>query len=134
MDLLNMTTAFEKAMDAASLRQQVIANNIANVNTPGYAPSKVNFEDEIKRCMAADKAKNDGFEVVADFSDAELGVVGSAGRVADVKPTVLQSGTKVDVNQEMVDLAKNSIIYEALTSQASGRYSGMKYVIENFGR
>jgi len=132
MDILNMTQTFEKAMDVASLRQQVIANNIANVNTPGYAPSKVNFEDEMKRCMAS--AKNDGFQVVCDFSDPDLGVVGSAGSISEVQASVIQSGKQVDVNQEMVDLAKNSIIFDALSSQVTGRYSNLKYVIENYGR
>lgn len=132
MDIMNVTQAFEKAMDVASLRQQVIANNIANVNTPGYAPSKVNFEDEMKRCMAS--AQDDGFRVVADFSDSDLGVTGAASSVSEVKPSVMKSGTKVDVNQEMVDLAKNSIIFDALSSQVTARYSNLKYVIENYGR
>lgn len=132
MDILNMTQHFEKALDVASLRQQVIANNIANVNTPGFAPSKVNFEDELKRCMAA--AQDDGFQVVCDFSDADLGVRGSSDSVADVQASVIQSGNQVDVNQEMVDLAKNSIIFEALTAQVSGKYSNLKYVIDNSGR
>ena len=132
MDILNMTQTFEKAMDVASLRQQVIANNIANVNTPGYSPSKVNFEDEMKRCMAS--AKDDGFQVVCDFSDPDLGVVGSAGSISEVQANVVQSGKQVDVNQEMVDLAKNGIIFDALSSQVTGKYSNLKYVIENYGR
>ena len=133
MDILNITPHFEKAMDVASLRQQVIANNISNVNTPGFAPSKVNFEDELKQCMAA-KNDPDGFQVVADFSDSDLGVQGAASDESQVQPAVIKSGKSVDINQEMVDLAKNGIVFEALTAQASGRYSGFKYIIENFGR
>lgn len=132
MDMLNITPHFEKAMDVAALRQQVIANNIANVNTPGFGPSKVSFEDELKKCMAA--KEDDGFQVVADFSDEDLGVRGTATHESQVNPKVMKSGKQVDVNQEMVDLAKNGIIFEALTSQASGRYSGFKYIIENIGR
>lgn len=132
MDIMNMTQSLEKALDVASLRQQVIANNIANVNTPGYAPSKVNFEDEMKRCMAS--ANDDGFQVVCDFSDPDLGVVGSAGSISEVRPQVIQSGAQVDINQEMVDLAKNGIIFDALSSQVTGKYSNLKYVIDNYGR
>ena len=133
MDILNVTPHFEKALDAAALRQQVIANNISNVNTPDFAPSKVCFEDDLKQCMAARKDP-DGFQVVADFSDSDLGVKGTATNESMVNPSVVKSGKKVDINQEMVNLAKNGVIFEALTSQASFRYTGFKYIIENFGR
>ncbi|MGV8124016.1 MAG: flagellar basal body rod protein FlgB [Candidatus Xenobiia bacterium LiM19] len=133
MDILNISPHFEKAMDVASLRQQVIANNISNVNTPGFAPSKVCFEDELKKCMVA-KEDQDGFQVVCDFTDADLGVKGTPTDESKVNPAVVKSGKSVDINQEMVDLAKNGIIFEALSSQATGRYSGFKYIIENFGR
>ena len=133
MDIFNVSQCYEKALDAATLRQQVISNNIANVNTQGFTPSKVNFEDEMKICMAAAN-DNDGFQVVCDFSDEDLGVVGSADGIAGVKPSVVSSGTKVDVNQEMVDLAKNNVIFDALTAQVTGRYSNLKYVIDNYGR
>lgn len=131
MDILNVSQCYEKAMDVATLRQQVISNNIANVNTPGFTPSKVNFEDEMRRCMAS--ANNDGFQVVCDFSDADLGVSGSDD-ISGIRPSVMPNGTQVDVNQEMVDLAKNNIIFDALTSQVTGRYSNLKYVIDNYGR
>lgn len=40
-------TALERGLDAASLRQQVISNNLANVNTSGFKKSQANFEDLI---------------------------------------------------------------------------------------
>lgn len=132
MDILNITPHFEKALDVAALRQQVIANNISNVNTPGYAPSKVEFEAELKKCMEA--KEDDGWQVVCDIEDKDLGVKGTPKDEAGIVPSVTKSGGQVDINQEMVDLAKNQIIFEALASQASGRYSGFKYIIENFGR
>lgn len=133
MDILNITPHFEKALDVAALRQQVIANNISNVNTQGFAPSKVEFEEELKKCMDA-KGDDEGWQVVADFADNDLGVKGTPDNEGQIDPQVVKSGQQVDINQEMVDLAKNQIIFEALASQASGRYSGFKYIIENFGR
>ena len=132
MDILNITPHFEKALDVAALRQQVIANNISNVNNPNFAPSKVEFEAELKRCMEA--KEDEGWQVVCDFEDADLGVKGTPTDEKGIQPAVVKSGKAVDINQEMVDLAKNQIIFEALTSQATGRYSGFKYIVENFGR
>lgn len=132
MDILNIAQIFEKAMDAASLRQQVIANNIANVNTPNFRPATVAFEDQLKAAVAAQE--DDEFQVVADFSDSDLGIAGTATDLKSVQPAIEQSGTKVDINQEMVNLAKNQIIYNALAAQAGGRFGGFKYIIENYGR
>ena len=41
----------DKAADAAWLRNEAIANNIANVDTPGYKRIDVNFEDVLDREM-----------------------------------------------------------------------------------
>ncbi len=40
----NTTTLLGMALDAASMRQHAIAQNIANVNTPGYRRASVSFE------------------------------------------------------------------------------------------
>ncbi|NLB63278.1 MAG: flagellar basal body rod protein FlgB [Fibrobacter sp.] len=41
----------KKSLDAASLRGKAIANNIANVNTPGYRRIEVAFEDKLKDAL-----------------------------------------------------------------------------------
>lgn len=39
--------ALTTALDGLALRQRVIANNIANINTPGYLAGRVMFEDAL---------------------------------------------------------------------------------------
>ena len=46
------TNLLERALDAASLRQQVISSNIANVNTEGYDSQRVVFESHLKEVEA----------------------------------------------------------------------------------
>ncbi|WP_029068255.1 flagellar basal body rod protein FlgB [Jonesia quinghaiensis] len=41
--------ALNSALDSLSQRQRVIANNIANINTPNYHAQRVTFEDELSR-------------------------------------------------------------------------------------
>ncbi|MDD5090603.1 MAG: flagellar basal body protein, partial [Candidatus Wallbacteria bacterium] len=41
----------EKGLDVAALRHQVITQNIANVNTPGYKLKDVSFEDQLNRSL-----------------------------------------------------------------------------------
>ncbi|MEA3423540.1 MAG: flagellar basal body rod protein FlgB, partial [Bacillota bacterium] len=47
----------KKALDASSLRQQTITNNIANVNTKDYKAKRVVFEDELKKAIGSDDMK-----------------------------------------------------------------------------
>lgn len=45
------SAALQSALDGLSLRQKTIANNIANVNTPGYHAEKVQFEDALAQSI-----------------------------------------------------------------------------------
>ncbi|RKR75572.1 flagellar basal body rod protein FlgB [Frondihabitans australicus] len=44
--------ALESALDGLSMRQKAIANNIANINTPGYTAERVSFEDALAQSVA----------------------------------------------------------------------------------
>ena len=43
--------ALQSALDGLSLRQRTIANNIANVNTPGYQAQRVSFEEALAKSV-----------------------------------------------------------------------------------
>ena len=43
--------ALTSALDGLALRQRTIANNIANVNTPGYQAKRVLFEDALAQSV-----------------------------------------------------------------------------------
>ena len=109
------TTFLEKAMDAASLRGQVIASNITNANTPGYESMRVEFESDLRQAME-DEAKGDP----------------TAKR--SLKAKVVKTGEKLDVITEMASLAKNQILYNAYANRVSKIYSDLKWIIENSGR
>ena len=130
MDPFKCTGMLEKALDAASLRQQVISNNIANVNTYGFKPSAVAFEDQLKKALASQEA-GENFRMVSD--DPEL-ALDAGSDMKDLKPAIQQQEGKVDVNQEMVQAAKNQILYSALTQKISGYLSSLTYVIDNHSK
>ena len=44
-------TILKKALNAASLRHQVISDNVANVNTPGFKRSDVTFQQELREAL-----------------------------------------------------------------------------------
>ncbi len=129
------TTILEKAIGAATLRTQVISNNIANANTEGYSAQGVAFENHMREAMANDDAKGTENDfTLGAVVDKDLSIDAGGWTKASLKPTVHDVPGKVNVNNEMANLAKNQIMYNALATKVSGIYGALKWVIENSGR
>lgn len=100
-----------RVMDAAALRHKVIAQNVANVNTPGYRRLAVEFEDELAREMASPGgAVATPTVVVADAADR-------------------QDGNTVDLDREMGDLTKNGLLYQAAAQITASRLAALKAAV-----
>lgn len=128
------TNLLEKALDAASLRQQVISSNIANVNTQGYEAKRVDFENHLREVMALQNGDDD-FNAADTAVDPEFRLNSSGGYTAEtLHATVETQEGPLDLNSEMSNLAKNQIMYNALANKISGVYGTLKYVIDNSGR
>lgn len=106
------TTALALALDAASLRQQAIATNIANASTPGYAPVGVSFEDQLQdaRRTLASGGRLDG-ESLTGVEPTMQYVQGVGG---------LPAKTLLDV--EAANLAQNSVHFQALLKGLNRHY------------
>lgn len=131
MELFNTTTmsAVHKALDTAQLRQQVIANNIANANTPGFKKSSVRFEDQLAAALS-----NKG--IAGTRTDARHIPIGKP-RIDSVQPRLHVHGdtslnnnlNNVDIDAEMTELAKTQIWYDALATNMNGRFNKMRTAI-----
>ncbi|MBM3464216.1 MAG: flagellar basal body rod protein FlgB [Armatimonadetes bacterium] len=117
------TGMLEKALDAATLRQQVISNNIANVNTEGFRPQAVAFEEKLTELCQQ-----------ASDDNPDSGGWPSGFQLASLDAEVETKEGKIDINREMTNLGKNQILYNALSSKISGYLGALKYVIDNSGR
>ncbi len=123
----------KKALDASSLRQQTITNNVANINTKDYKAKRVLFEDELKKAIGTEDMNG-----LATTNDKHIGGSESIRRVnptivEDDSTSVKSDGNNVDIDIEMVNLAKNQLIYNTLVQQTSKKYSNLRYII-NEGR
>lgn len=104
----------ESALGASTLRQRVYAHNIANVKTPGFKRSRVDFEDELARAL---EAKNpDAVRPTVVYEEDSLG-----------RP----DGNNVDIEAEMVKVAENQIWQAALARQISDHFSRLSMVIHD---
>lgn len=106
-----------KALTAASLRQQIIAHNIANINTPNYKRAYVSFEESLKKAL-----------------DSGRGVAQVQPQIKkDNRTAARLDGNNVNLEAEMTQLAMNSINYNLAVSRLNGKLNMLSYVI-NGGR
>jgi flagellar basal-body rod protein FlgB len=121
------TDAFMRAaMSGLTARQRAIANNVANVDTPNFKASEVNFEDTLKTAMT--RAQRG----LPTANQTALNAAASRSSLVDATST-RADGNNVDIDREMEMLAEANLTYSALTQAMSGRLSILRNVI-NGGR
>lgn len=116
----------EKGLEAASLRQEVIANNIANVETPGFKRSVVTFEEELQQAIAGKKrlqpAITNSLHIRKDLH--------AIPQVKSIDNTFMRNDkNNVDIDREMALLTKNTIMFQALIDQTSRQLGKMRTAI-----
>lgn len=123
--------AIEKSLDASLKRNEVIAQNIANVDTPGYSRKTVSFEEQLSDAISQKS------RFIGKRTDPRHIPIG-ASSVDDVQIQVTKDnksldmrldGNNVDIENEMSQMAENNIRYEVLIQRMSGVFNKMKSVI-----
>lgn len=121
-----------RGLEAANLRHEVISNNIANVNTPNFKRSAVNFEDLLAKELHL--GDDSGRMPLVRTNDRHLPIAMSTGSAhgvieEDGTTTMRVDNNNVDIDSEMAGLAKNQLYYNAMSTQLGGFISRMKNVI-----
>ena len=116
-ELTGVTGSMVKlALDTASLRHLVIASNIANANTPGYVPMRVEFEEHLS---AAARTGAYGAGLGRPVASAVV------GDPSGFDP--LQARVQLDV--EAAQLAQNTLQYQALLRGLRGHMEMLQIAI-----
>ena len=122
----NYINILGKTADAAWIRNDVIANNIANATTPGYKREEIEFEAELQKAL-----KNSRYTSMDD-------------KVADVKVNSLSirtyrdsanysyrlDGNNVDIETENVTLAANHLKYNGLMNCLTQEFKNLQMVMK----
>lgn len=119
--LLFSDRKLEKSLDAAWLRNEVISQNIANADTPGYKRKEVQFEQYLNSEMKNSRIQNgqsrlsgeSGMKVVEDNSNYSYRL----------------DGNNVDMEREMAQMAMNTLRYNTLIQRVNGQFSKLRNVI-----
>lgn len=116
----------DKAADASWTRETLIANNIANVDTPGYKRQDIDFQALLRKELS-------GYKYVSlDEKISNLDV-------SRLKPEVYTDaagysyrldGNNVDIDTEQVELASEQIKYQALATSITSEFERLRTVIK----
>ncbi|OHB25678.1 MAG: flagellar basal-body rod protein FlgB [Desulfuromonadaceae bacterium GWC2_58_13] len=121
----------EKTLDLRQQKQDVLASNIANADTPGFAPARLEFEERLRQALKTPLASQAA-------THAEFFPIGNGGLEA-VQGKVVRMPAQsaigdrngVDLEQEMTELAENQILYETATQLISKKLGLLKYVAQD---
>lgn len=112
-------TSLVKSMDGLSVRHKVIANNIANVNTPGFIRSEVSFTDQLKKALTMKDPENS----LKRINDINIDTQ------QDYLSPTRSDGNNVSIDKEMTDMSKNTLEYETLTKLLNMKFSLLQTAI-----
>ncbi|MEA1996096.1 MAG: flagellar basal body rod protein FlgB [Gemmatimonadota bacterium] len=120
-----------KGLDTYALRQKATSHNIANVNTHGYRRMEVSFEDELRKVLKIDKS------LTGEVTDPGHFKIGASGlEKLEPEPYMpddqdLHSGVNnVDIDEEMVRLAKTQLSFDFTSRMAKRTFSGLRSAIQ----
>ncbi|MDG5788196.1 flagellar basal body rod protein FlgB [Evansella sp. AB-P1] len=131
MNLINNSThlLLQSAINSSMVRQNTIAQNIANVDTPNFKAKKTVFTHELNNAMENQRL------AAYRTNEQHLEFGGRRGlddfhRVVDRKNTQYNhNGNNVDIDLEMAELAQNQIYYNTLIERLNGRYNSVRTVL-----
>ncbi|NLV91211.1 MAG: flagellar basal body rod protein FlgB [Firmicutes bacterium] len=120
--MFEITSALGRVLDALSVRQSVLSDNIANVNTPGFKRSDVDFREVARQAFAE-----------LEKTSPHRGQRASQGPirvVQDRTSTMRNDGNNVDIEREMVLLEETALRYNTIAEYVSRRLRDLRTVID----
>jgi len=114
---MDMIGLIGKALNIRASYHKVISGNIANVATPGYKEKEMDFKKEIDRVINSD----------ASASVISNGVTVTESPENDGLSSL--DGNTVSVENQIVKLTENQVMYHSLVQVAAKRFSMMKFLI-----
>ena len=115
----------EKAADASWKRETVLANNIANVNTPGYKRKDLDFEGILKQELG--RCKHTSLDTKID--NLHMDHLNPSVYTDLSNYSYRLDGNNVDIDVEEVEYASEQLRYQGITAGINNEFNRMKTVI-----
>lgn len=126
-DAFAYVNMLDRAADASYVRQGILAHNLANVDTPTYKRSDVDFQNILEKKLLATHQRD---------------VAGAVKKldISKVKPRIYEDHSNfsyridrnnVDVDTENVEIASEQLRYQMITTLATGTFARFNVVLNS---
>lgn len=116
----------ERSLAYSTAKNQAIAQNIANVDTPNYKSKNVTFKNVLANTMSEsiqNKRTHPQHFIFQKNADQSYNISENTNTM------YAHNGNNVDIDQEMAELAKNQLHYQAVVDRLNGKFSNIEKVI-----
>ncbi|MFW5684249.1 MAG: flagellar basal body rod protein FlgB [Spirochaetota bacterium] len=123
-----------RSMDVSMVRQDVIADNIANADTPNFKRSEINFESQLKAALDSENAprpmqaamtrdRHIPFSRPVDYRNVQ------PQRRLDYLTTADNNGNNVDIEVESMNFLNNQLLYTLMTNTVTQQFQRVNLVV-----
>lgn len=128
MDLFGNIDLMGKLLDVKLKRYELISNNLANVDTPGYKRADISFEEVLKNNVNKQRMP------LALTDDKHIQ---ARRQLTDIEPEVYREQdhsirndkNNVDIDKEMVEMVKNTFSYNIISDQVQRNFKILQTAI-----
>ncbi|MBU8912617.1 MAG: flagellar basal body rod protein FlgB [Spirochaetales bacterium] len=122
-----------RSMDTSMLRQDVIADNIANADTPNFKRSFINFESRLQTALESEGSRgiqaamtherHIPFQQPIDYRSVQ------PNRQLDYLTTSDNNGNNVDIEEESMNFLNNQLLYTLMTDSVNQQFARANLVL-----
>ena len=125
-DAFSYINVLSKAADASWTRESLIANNIANADTPGYKRQDIDFQSVLRDELSNYKYMN----LDQKMQSVDLSKLNASVYTDHANYSYRLDGNNVDIDTEQVELASEQIKYQALTQSITSEFQRLQTVMK----
>lgn len=118
----------DKAADASWMRENALANNIANMDTPGYKRLDVDFESALKKELGSSKYIS--LDKKIRNLNSDLSGLNVSSYTDSTNYSYRLDGNNVDPDTEPVELASEQLRYELISRAITDEFTRMQTVLK----
>ncbi|MBQ5917317.1 MAG: flagellar basal body rod protein FlgB [Lachnospiraceae bacterium] len=122
----NYINVLTKAADASWTRNEIITNNLANVDTPGYKRKDVSFQNYLLQELTS----GDSTSLRTRVNDVEVGNLNATVYTDFSELSYRLDGNNVDIDTENVEFASNQLYYQTVLDTINHQFSMLKAAMQ----
>lgn len=116
--------SLENSLHYSTMKNNVISNNIANIDTPNYKAQNVAFKNVLQEESSKLQLQQTDRQHIPSSENRHTHAI-----VTNQHTMYNHNGNNVDVDKEMADLAENQIYYRSLVDRLNGKFQTLQKVV-----